>query len=115
MTTHGITSGGRTPARRFIGWAGAGLALALLAAPLACRQEGPAEQAGKKIDETAAAAKESAVKAAEDTKQAVSDTAEKVKDAASDAADKVKDAASDAAEKTKEAAHDAKEKVEEKM
>ena len=116
MTTKTITNTGRRTAGSFLGLAGAGLALALFALPLgACGQEGPAEQAGKKIDDTMSAAKDSAEKAAGDAKQAVSETAEKMKDAAADAAEKAKDAASEAAEKTREAAHEASEKVKEKM
>jgi F0F1-type ATP synthase membrane subunit b/b' len=110
--TKSMTKTCRRAGGRFLGLAGAGLLLALLGA---CGQEGPAEQAGKKIDATVNAAKDSAAKAAGDAKQAVSETAEKVKDAAADAAESAKNAASDAADKTKEAAEEASEKVKEKM
>ncbi len=101
MTTTSKTNRGRQPARRWIAWAWTGLALLLLSMPLAsCRQEGPAEQAGKKIDE--------AVEGAKDT---AADAAHKAKDVAAD----VKDAAADAAKDVKEKAEEVKEEAKEKM
>jgi hypothetical protein len=101
MTQTSNTNRGRHLARRWIGWAWTGLALLLLSMPLAsCRQEGPAEQAGKKIDE-----------AVEATKDTAADAAEKAKDVAAD----VKDAATDAAKDVKENAEEAKEEAKDKM
>lgn len=94
MTTIETTKQCRMTARLRIGWAGAGLVLAALALPLAaCSQEkpGPAEQAGKKIDETVDAAKASASQAAEDAKSLATDAAEKTKDAAEAVKEKVKE------------------------
>jgi len=94
MTMIKTTKPGRGTARLFIGWAGACLAVAALALPLAaCSQEkpGPAEQAGKKIDETVDAAKASASQAAHDAKNLATDAAEKTKEAAEAVKEKVKE------------------------
>ncbi len=62
------------------------------------QQEGPAEQAGKKVDEAMENAKETAGEAVDAVKDTASDVAEGAKEAAED----VKEAAKDAADKAKE-------------
>ena len=92
MSDRTTSRGGRKPARRIIGWAGAGLAVAALALPLgACRQDSTAEQAGKKIDEAVGATKDSAEKAAENAKRIAEEAAEKAKQAAESAKEKIKE------------------------
>jgi hypothetical protein len=100
--------------RRLIWWAGTGLALAGLALSLgACRQEGTAERAGKQIDQTIGAAKDSASEAAEKARKAAVEAIEDARKAAAEAAQKAKDVAAGVAETAKDVATDAAEKAEE--
>ncbi|HZO10434.1 MAG TPA: hypothetical protein VFC77_13695 [Myxococcota bacterium] len=64
------------------------LAVALAAGAVACREEGTAEKAGRKIDE-----------AVENVQNGVNDAAENVGDAANDALDSAKDGVEDLKEK----------------
>lgn len=103
-------------ARRLIGWAAAGLAITALALPLgACREEGTAERAGKQLDQTMGAAKDSAAEAAERAQKVAEEAAAKAKEVAADTAQKAKDVAAEAADSASKAAEEAKEKLKEKM
>ncbi len=67
-------------------------AFALPVLVTSCKEKGPAEKAGEKIDDALDQRPGEKVKdAAEDVKDAAKDAAEDVKDAAKDAADAVKD------------------------
>jgi hypothetical protein len=94
MITKTTTRSSRRAARRFLGWTAVGLVAGALGLPLAgCGQQdpGPAEKAGKKIDEAVGAAKESAEEAAEKAKKLGSEAVDKTKEAAEDAKNAVKD------------------------
>jgi hypothetical protein len=66
----------------------AGLVAALSFAGAGCKEEGPAEQAGRAIDEAAESAGEDLMDGpAEEVGEAVDEAAEEIMDAAEDAAD----------------------------
>jgi hypothetical protein len=70
------------------------ISLVLVAFATACHDkrpaEGPAERAGRKVDEGASKTKEKTKEAAEDTKEAAGDAKDEVKDDAKDAKKKAK-------------------------
>ena len=72
------------------------IALSVLAAlafwGAGCSNEGPAEQAGKKIDDAVESTQEAGQEALDDTADALDDAADAVSDAADDAAKKTKKA-----------------------
>ncbi|MEW6246395.1 MAG: hypothetical protein AB1555_06760 [Nitrospirota bacterium] len=75
------------------------LASAVLCVGIGCKQEGPAEKAGKKVDE----AVEKAGQTMQEGKEKVEAAAEKAAEKAQEGAEQVKETAQEAVEKAKEA------------
>jgi hypothetical protein len=87
------------------------LALVFTFGPVACEKEGPAEKAGKKVDETM----EKAADKAEEAGDAIENEAEEADKKIDETMEKASDKAEEAGDAIKNKMDDAKEEVEKKM